>query len=202
VSRALVAPREHHGGHISRSRACEANTGPADSSRQRIDVTATCDVPKTFHDEGACLGSDSAHAATIVASSSRRVHMFASSKKSSFQPTAPARPVLPVPLWRERRSGPVAPVGRDAYCVPDEEPEEPEEPLDEPSPPGELLSMELAFAAPVFDTFAPGAVMVSLFFATCFAFFAFVACFAPVFIGATLLSFSVLSVGATATWFG
>ena len=39
-----------------------------------------------------------------------------------------------------------------------------------------------------------------LFFATCFAFFAFFACLAPVFIGATLLSFSVLSVGATATW--
>lgn len=157
------------------------------------------------------MGSDSAHAATIVASSSRRVHMFASSKKSSFQPTAPARPVLPVPLWRGRRSGPVAPVGRDAYCVPDEEPEEPdepdapEEPDEEPleSPPGALLSMELAFAAPVFDAaFAPGAVMVSVFFATCFAFFAVFACFAPVFIGATLLSFSVLSVGATATWFG
>src|SRR5438045_2624595 len=107
----------------SANRAEDVSTGlaPAKGTRdrsiravQRSDVTATCDVPKTFHDEGACLGSDSAHAATIVASSSRRVHMVASSKqRSGLQATAQARDALPVSPLLARRSEPAGCVGRD-----------------------------------------------------------------------------------------
>jgi len=95
----------------------------------------------------------------------------------------------------EDPAAPDEPDEPDEPAAPPDEPEEPaapEEPpeasLDEAVPPGERLVVDAASA--------------SLLRAT-FAFFAFFAvCLAPVFFGGTLLSASVLSVGATATWFG
>lgn len=58
--------------------------------RYRKEVTARFEFPKPrFHEAGTCFGRDIAAAATIVARSNRRVHMFASSVKirSCFQVT-------------------------------------------------------------------------------------------------------------------
>jgi hypothetical protein len=51
-----------------------------DLGLQRSDETATLDVPSpAFHEAGTWRGSDIAHAATIVANSTRLVHMTISS---------------------------------------------------------------------------------------------------------------------------
>ena len=106
-------------------------------------------MPKAFQEDGVCRGSDIAHAATIVASSSRRVHMFASVKVDDpdyrgtrrpnagrFQQPASERAVIP------RRTN-------RAYLLDpaEEEPDEPDAPPeDELSPPGERPVTELAAA--------------------------------------------------------
>jgi hypothetical protein len=51
-------------------------------SGQRSAETATFVLPMPmFHEAGTCRGRDIAHAATIVARSTRRVHMIVSSRK-------------------------------------------------------------------------------------------------------------------------
>ena len=54
---------------------------------QRSDEIATWVVPRpTFHEAGTWRGSDMAHAATIVASNTLRVHIVASLERVSLLP--------------------------------------------------------------------------------------------------------------------
>src|SRR5437763_11517918 len=68
-----------------RKRKCRRGAGISPKRRidQRRDETATWVVPSpTFQEAGTWRGSDIAHAATIVASSTRLVHMVASFARS------------------------------------------------------------------------------------------------------------------------
>ena len=71
-------------------RKCRREAGISGCNRgtgQRSEETATCVVPRpTFQEAGTWRGSDMAHAATIVASNTLRVHMIASFKRVSLPP--------------------------------------------------------------------------------------------------------------------
>jgi len=132
-----------------------------------------------FQEAGTWRGSDMAHAATIVASSTRLVHMVASfAQVVALKLPAGAGRQCRTPLeWASERGGP--PRRTTAYFDEPLEPELPEleplaplepEPL-EPSPPGERPVVD--FAAAGFVELVGGLPETLSFFATFFlAFFA------------------------------